>query len=183
LAVGVVATTATVGVLSLASPSAPPPPPPPSLAAPAPPRPLRPAEPVTPPKAPAEPTDVEPSPPPPAVEPPSVNPRPSRPTAPRGDDADAASEATPGSTLSEQSRLLQEARGALAAGDANAAEAVLGAYTRRFGRGALAEEHDALAAITACRARPRSAEVAERFRRIHPRSPFLGRVEQACRVK
>lgn len=87
----------------------------------------------------------------------------------------------PGS-LAAEAESLARAQAALQRGEPDDALTVLTAHARRFPRGALREEHDALRAIALCaadRAREGRGE-AQAFLRAHPTSPLAERVRTAC---
>jgi len=78
--------------------------------------------------------------------------------------------------------VLKRAREALRLGHPAQALRALAEYDRLFGRGALAEERQAMAAIAFCQVKPGPAaqEQAEAFVRSAPASPLLERVRAAC---
>ena len=84
--------------------------------------------------------------------------------------------------LNAEVAVLKRAREELRLGrPAQALEALL-EYDRRFGKGALGEERQAIAAIAACQAHPGPSARAEAqaFMRSSPHSPLLDRVRAAC---
>jgi outer membrane protein assembly factor BamD (BamD/ComL family) len=84
--------------------------------------------------------------------------------------------------LNAEVEVLKRAREELRLGrPAQALEALL-EYDRRFGKGVLGEERQAMAAIAACQARPGSGAraQAEAFMRSAPDSPLLDRVRATC---
>lgn len=80
--------------------------------------------------------------------------------------------------LAEETRLLREAREALAAGDAEAALRSLAAHEREFPEGALVEERMLYRAIARCRSE--DTEPAADFLRRFPKSPHAPRVRSEC---
>jgi hypothetical protein len=87
-----------------------------------------------------------------------------------------------GDRVAEERALVDDARKALARGDASASLGSLRAHERRFPSGALVEEREALAVKTLA-ALGRGAEArarAERFRATYPSSLFLPSVESAA---
>lgn len=82
--------------------------------------------------------------------------------------------------LAEEQQLLSAAQRALTQRDTSAALAAVRAHSRRFARGALAEERDALE-IRALLLGEREHEarvLAERFRRRYPDSVFIATIEE-----
>ena len=74
------------------------------------------------------------------------------------------------------------ARDAIRQGRHGEAQRLLDGYRDRYGKGALGEEQEALGVLNLCGSGdPRGAEAAARFRRAHPGSPLLQRIEQSCR--
>ncbi|XXX72570.1 hypothetical protein WMF30_33465 [Sorangium sp. So ce134] len=123
-------------------------------------------------------------------EPPPVTPAPARrelPALPVGSDARApsagsASASPAGSTLPGELALLRSAQGALRAGDAGRALALLEEHTAEYREGALREERRAARVFALCalgRIDESRAE-AVRFLRDAPRSPLAERVRAAC---
>ena len=84
--------------------------------------------------------------------------------------------------LSLELTVLRQAQADLRAGLPASALRRLADYDRRFGRGALEEERQAVAAIARCQVDPGSAaEIqAARFLRSAPESPLAERVRSAC---
>jgi hypothetical protein len=89
---------------------------------------------------------------------------------------------SPAETLAQETSLLKQARAALAADDHARALSLLQTHADRFGSGVLAEERDALRAVTLCSSgRWQDGRAAARaFSRRYPRSPLEGRVRSAC---
>ncbi|MEM9463579.1 MAG: hypothetical protein AAGF11_56095 [Myxococcota bacterium] len=83
--------------------------------------------------------------------------------------------------LAAETRLLAEARRALAEDDLAAALAALQQHARKFPTGALQEERLAYEAIVRCRQAPPSSTPAGRFFERYPSSPHGPRVRAACR--
>jgi TolA-binding protein len=83
------------------------------------------------------------------------------------------------SSISEEIRVLDEARRAIAAGDSAAAKRALEQHRRQYPRGALAEEAVLLQIESLARQgkRGKAKALAERFRASHPNSPHLRRIE------
>lgn len=91
----------------------------------------------------------------------------------------AAPRASQDADLAEQVRLVDRARGLVAAGDASGALAAVDAYERRFVRGILAEEA-ALVRVEATQARGDHAEaasLARRFLAAYPASVHRSKVQ------
>jgi hypothetical protein len=86
------------------------------------------------------------------------------------------------STLAEETRLLERARAALAAGDPAGALGLATEHTRTYPRGALAEEAAVTRILALCRlGRTLEASGATaRFLALSPKSPLRGRVEASC---
>jgi hypothetical protein len=84
--------------------------------------------------------------------------------------------------LNAEVAVLKRAREELRLGRPARALEALVEYDRRFGKGALGEERQALSAIAACQAQPGPAARAEAraFIRAAPKSPLLDRVRAAC---
>jgi hypothetical protein len=84
--------------------------------------------------------------------------------------------------LSAEVAVLRRAREELRLHRPARALAALAEYDQRFGRGALGEERQAIAAIAACQAAPGPAAraQAEAFMRKAPASPLRERVREAC---
>jgi hypothetical protein len=78
--------------------------------------------------------------------------------------------------------VLKRAREALRVGHPAQALRALAEYDRLFGRGALGEERQAMAAIALCQVKPgpASSTQAEAFIRSAPASPLVERVRAAC---
>ncbi|WP_438010685.1 hypothetical protein WME89_19760 [Sorangium sp. So ce321] len=161
--------------------------PPPALATAAAPSNTAAAAPPVPPRLPAAPPAAEASGP---GEPSPVTPTPARrvpPAFPVGSDARAPSAASAsaspaGSTLPGELALLRGAQGALRAGDAGRALALLEDHAAEFRDGALREERRAARVFALCalgRIDESRAEAA-RFLRDAPRSPLAERVRAAC---
>lgn len=126
----------------------------------------RPAPPPTPPQQPPPVRGVPPTAPPPLTQPP-----PSPPPSPSPE---------PG-TLIEELRLLRKAQVHLKKEQLKDALSVLEEHARRFPEGQVAEERQALQAITLCKlGRPEGREAAKAFLQAHPASPQAPRVKLAC---
>jgi hypothetical protein len=84
--------------------------------------------------------------------------------------------------VSAEVEVLKRAREELRLGRPARALEALVEYDRRFGRGVLGEEREAMAAIAACQATPGPAAQAqaEAFMRKAPASPLRKRVREAC---
>ena len=84
--------------------------------------------------------------------------------------------------LTAEVAVLKRAREELRMGRPAKALEALSEYDRRFGKGVLGEERQAIAAIAACQAQPspRAQAQAQAFMAASPRSPLLGRVRAAC---
>ena len=84
--------------------------------------------------------------------------------------------------LNAEVAVLKRAREELRLGRPAQALEALREYDRRFGKGALDEERQAMAAIAACQAHPgpSARAQAEAFMLSSPNSPLLGRVRVAC---
>jgi len=84
--------------------------------------------------------------------------------------------------VSAEVEVLKRAREELRLGRPARALEALVEYDRRFGRGVLGEEREAMAAIAACQATPGPAARAgaEAFMRKAPASPLRERVREAC---
>jgi len=84
--------------------------------------------------------------------------------------------------LSAETALIASAQAATNRDEAARALELLDEYERRFGNGALAEEHAAARVLALCSAGRRAAARAEaaRFLARWPRSPQAARVRQAC---
>jgi hypothetical protein len=82
-------------------------------------------------------------------------------------------------SIADEIRALDEARRALANGDAATANRALDAYRRNFPKGALAEESTLLRIEALARGgnRGRAKALADRFRARHPDSPHLRRID------
>lgn len=96
-----------------------------------------------------------------------------------------ASEPTPASApvsdLAAERELIAAAWRALAKGSPEKARTHAEAHARRFPRGMLAPEREAVHAIAACRdATAPRPELADAFARAHPKSPLAARVREAC---
>lgn len=109
--------------------------------------------------------------------PPAAAPTPPAPTpTPHAD----ARRSRPSELVAERS-LLTRARGAMQSGDTPRALTILQEHARRFPRGQLAEERDALEVVALAHAgdRDRARVRADEFVRHHPNSLFLPSVQQA----
>ncbi len=85
------------------------------------------------------------------------------------------------SSLDRESALIASAQAALKRGDGKTAAAKLAAHARRFPRGIMAEDREALAVIVRCRGGDASAKAARNeFLRRWPRSVHAVRVRAAC---
>jgi hypothetical protein len=84
--------------------------------------------------------------------------------------------------LNAEVDVLKRAREELRLGRPTEALEALSEYDRRFGKGALGEERQAIAAIAACQAHPgpSARAQAQAFMRSSPKSPLLDRVRAAC---
>jgi hypothetical protein len=84
--------------------------------------------------------------------------------------------------LNAEVAVLKRAREELRLGRPNQALEALLEYDRRFGKGALGEERQAIAAIAACQAHPgpSARAQAQAFMHSSPKSPLLDRVRAAC---
>ena len=119
---------------------------------------------------------IEPTPPPAFTPPPAPAPSPSLATALTTETASSPS------SLDAEIALVRDARAALRGGDAARALALLDEHTRRFSRGALAEDCDAERIYALC-ALGRSGEarsLATRFLTSHPASPHGASVRASC---
>jgi len=106
-----------------------------------------------------------------------------RPDRPRKVVAPAPSESTTEEDqLDAEVAVLKRAREELRLGRPIRALAALLEYDRRFDKGALGEERQAIAAIATCQAHPgpSARAQAEGFLRSSPHSPLLDRVRAAC---
>jgi len=100
----------------------------------------------------------------------------------QGSDERMRQEAHQEDPLNAEVAVLGRAREELRLGrPAQALEALL-EYDRRFGKGALGEERQAIAAIAACQAHPGpgARAQAQAFMRSSPKSPLLDRVHATC---
>lgn len=88
------------------------------------------------------------------------------------------------SSLEDEAQLLAQAQQKISQGDARGALSVLSEHQREFPRGTLSLERQATFAIARCLAgqttRGRSEGI--RFRRQHPNSPMVKRLESACQL-
>ena len=84
--------------------------------------------------------------------------------------------------LNAEVAVLKRAREELRLGRPTQALEALLEYDRRFGKGALGEERQAIAAIAGCQAHPgpSARAQAQAFMRSSPKSPLLDRVRAAC---
>lgn len=100
-----------------------------------------------------------------------------------GASIDPASDASSGSTLADERRLLAQANTALADRDLTGALAAVDRYDRAFPRGALAPEMAAVRTMARCHRQPANAtaELAQ-FERTHGASVLLSAVRRACGV-
>jgi hypothetical protein len=91
----------------------------------------------------------------------------------------AAPQAAPASSISEEIRVLDEARRAIASGDNTAAKRALEQHRQKYPKGALAEEAVLLQIESLVKQGKRGAarSLADRFRASHPNSPHLRRIE------
>jgi TolA-binding protein len=89
------------------------------------------------------------------------------------------SQAAPASSISEEIRVLDEARRAIASGDSTAAKRALEQHRQKYPKGALAEEAVLLQIESLVKQGKRGAarSLADRFRASHPNSPHLRRIE------
>jgi outer membrane protein assembly factor BamD (BamD/ComL family) len=87
--------------------------------------------------------------------------------------------------LEEEAQLLATAQQRISQGDARGALSALGAHQKQFPRGALSLERQATFAIAHCLSgqTSRGRGEAERFRRKHPSSPMVKRLESACKLE
>lgn len=88
------------------------------------------------------------------------------------------------STLEDEAQLLAQAQQKISQGDARGALTVLSEHQREFPRGTLSLERQATFAIARCLAgqTTRGRAEAVRFRRQHPNSPMVKRLESACQL-
>jgi hypothetical protein len=86
------------------------------------------------------------------------------------------------SSLGAETALLEDARAALAGGDAAGALSLLDEHERAFPRGVLVEERLATRVFALCSLgrRTEAESVAERLLRQSPSSPLRARVLQSC---
>jgi hypothetical protein len=107
---------------------------------------------------------------------------PQRAPAVKAQEVTLAPAASPAASLADETRVLANARGALAAGRAGAALALLDEHARRFPSGALAEERSAVQVLSLCAlGRVEEAkQVADAFVSRAPRSPLLPRLRGSC---
>jgi hypothetical protein len=107
---------------------------------------------------------------------------PQRAPAVKAQDVALSPAASPAASLAEETRVLASARGALAAGRAGDALALLDEHARRFPSGALAEERSAVHVLSLCAlGRVEEAKrVAAAFVSRAPRSPLLPRLRGSC---
>jgi hypothetical protein len=86
-------------------------------------------------------------------------------------------------SLDPELAVLRQAQEDLRAGLPAQALRRLSEYDRRFGKGALDQEHRAIEAIALCQVHPGPAAQAkaERFLRVVPESPLAERVRSACK--
>lgn len=82
-------------------------------------------------------------------------------------------------TLAEQTRLLVQARTALADGRFADARRLSGAYRRQYSSGALLEEHGAIESVAECEL-GQAPQRARAFLLSYPASPHVARVRAAC---
>jgi outer membrane protein assembly factor BamD (BamD/ComL family) len=87
--------------------------------------------------------------------------------------------------LEEEAQLLGTAQQRISQGDARGALSVLAEHQKQFPRGALSLERQATVAIAHCLSGQTSKGrgEAERFRRKHPNSPMVKRLESACKLE
>ncbi len=121
---------------------------------------------------------------------PTMTPRPSppsltatRPAVPRPDASATASNSPPlavDDPLAHETNLVAHARADLDRGALGDALRQFAEHAARFPNGVLAPERDAFAAIARCR-RKADAAILTTFAAAYPRSPYLGRVREACR--
>jgi hypothetical protein len=92
----------------------------------------------------------------------------------------SASAADSGADLSEQLRLIDAARSAVAAGDAKSASAAISSYTSRFPRGAFGQEAAVLRIETVDLQgnHTQAASLARSFLARHPNSPHVSVVQR-----
>src|SRR5690606_25581784 len=88
------------------------------------------------------------------------------------------------SSLREEAQLLAQAHQRISQGNPQAALSVLLDHQKRFPRGTLGLERQATLAVARCLAgeTTRGRAEAERFRRKHPNSPMVKRLESACQL-
>jgi hypothetical protein len=88
------------------------------------------------------------------------------------------------SSLEDEAQLLAQAQQKISQGDARGALSVLSEHQREFPRGTLSLERQATFAIARCLAgqTTRGRADAVRFRRQHPNSPMVKRLESACQL-
>jgi hypothetical protein len=128
------------------------------------------------PSRPAEPRTVAPSEPLPAAEPEALAVAEPVQSAPKTADRPQSVEL---SAISEENRLLREARAASRAGDSAAALATLRVLDRRFPGGALVQERELLR-VQALRSQGSNAEAeqrARRFLKLYPTSPYASHMK------
>jgi hypothetical protein len=95
----------------------------------------------------------------------------------------AASPSTSTDSLDPELTVLRQAQQDLRLGQPDQALRRLEDFDRRFGKGMLGQERQAIAAIALCQARPGPAAQtrAEQFLRTAPESPLAARVRTACK--
>lgn len=90
----------------------------------------------------------------------------------------------PRSSLEAEAELLAQAHQKISLGNPQGALTVLREHQKRFPRGTLSLERQATLAVARCLAgeTTRGRTEAERFRRTHPNSPMVKRLELACQL-
>jgi hypothetical protein len=85
-------------------------------------------------------------------------------------------------TLATETKLLKQARAALAAGDESKCLKLLSQHAKAFPSGVLSEERDALRAVALCNGGRlgEGTKAAAAFARRYPSSPLRNRVTSAC---
>ena len=112
----------------------------------------------------------------PAPAPATTSTPPSPKPAPETKDAPA-----PAPTLAEETKILDQARVALAAARYDDASTIARDYQRRFPKGAFVEELHAIHAIASCK-QGVGGDALAAFEARHPGSPLLPRVQSGCEV-
>lgn len=107
-----------------------------------------------------------------------------QPKATRGTGSATGNRPSSPSSLEEEAQLLSQAHQQVSQGNPRAALTVLLEHQRRFPRGTLSLERQATLAVARCLAgdTTRGRADAERFRRKHPNSPMVKRLESVCQL-